>query len=255
MQTQQTQLGEHLVLQPNSLVFYVDEYGDEKMGDPNNPIFAFAGVACVTESHLEIARTWQEMKAHNFPQIKGALHAKQHFRERISEKKRGAVLNALRHHQLARFATLTTKNTVMPKEQISISRVTCRVLANRFAAIAENMINLALWNPPAPLIAVFEHSCHLTKQVATHLSGLSLVVGENNIPMEGCFMPKYIANPFLEMADFVASIVGKNIKFQLENGREACTPDFQKTFRDAGPLLASYCEVSHIVPSGFVETV
>jgi hypothetical protein len=33
--------GEHLILKSNTLVFYVDESGDEQLNNPQHPIFAF----------------------------------------------------------------------------------------------------------------------------------------------------------------------------------------------------------------------
>jgi hypothetical protein len=62
---------EHLAIPPNTLVFYVDDSGDERLNDQNNQLFAFGGVACVTESHIELARTWQAMKSGTFRQVKG----------------------------------------------------------------------------------------------------------------------------------------------------------------------------------------
>ena len=65
--------GEHLILKSNTLVFYVDESGDERLNNPQHPIFAFGGVACPSDFHLPIARAWQAMKAEHFPQVDGQL--------------------------------------------------------------------------------------------------------------------------------------------------------------------------------------
>jgi hypothetical protein len=56
-------------------------------------------------------------------------------------------------------------------------------------------------------------------------------------------MRNKVANPFLEMADVVATTVGRNARFQLTNGRSACQPMFQSLLRDIGPPLADYFEV------------
>jgi hypothetical protein len=44
MKSQHLESGEHLVIEPNTLVFYVDDSGDEQLGNRNHPIFALAGV-------------------------------------------------------------------------------------------------------------------------------------------------------------------------------------------------------------------
>jgi hypothetical protein len=36
-------------------------------------------------------------------------------------------------------------------------------------------------------------------------------------------MPKSVVNPFLEMADFVASTIGKNVKYQRKFDPSECT--------------------------------
>jgi hypothetical protein len=106
--------GEHLVIQPNTLVFYIDDSGDEQLNNRQHPIFAFGGVACVGEFHIPIARSWQAMKAATFPQVTGPLHAKTHLRDRLPEPKRLAVLSAMAPQHLARFGTILTSSTVAP---------------------------------------------------------------------------------------------------------------------------------------------
>ena len=62
-------MNDHLIIQPNTLVLYTDEAGDERLNNQRYPIFAFGGVACVAESHPPIALAWQAMKASTFPQV------------------------------------------------------------------------------------------------------------------------------------------------------------------------------------------
>jgi hypothetical protein len=99
----QADCGEHLIIQPDTLVFYVDDTGDERMNNQGHPIFAFGGVATVGAFHVPIARTWRAMKAKTFPQVTGPLHAKRHLRERLSQRKRQVVLAAMAHKELGRF--------------------------------------------------------------------------------------------------------------------------------------------------------
>ena len=93
------------------------------------------------------------------------------------------------------------------------------------------------------MVAVFEHSSRLARHIEQHIPD-AIKVGAHLVPVEGCFMPKSVANPFLEMADFIASTIGKNVINQLEHGREGCTDNFQALFRDVGPPLADYIEVT-----------
>jgi len=237
-------MGGQLIIQPNTLVFYVDESGDEQLNNQHHPIFAFGGVATVTEHHIPIARAWQEMKAATFPQVVGSLHAQRHIRDRLAERRRLALLASMAHQQLARFGTVITSSTIVPLDKVV--PVACRTLANRFANVAEGMIQLNLWQAPGRVVAVFEHSSRLAQQIEQNLPD-AIKVGEHLVPLEGCFMPKSVANPFLEMADFVASTIGKNVKYQLECDRTECTDNFQALFRKVGPPLANYIEVTAAV--------
>jgi Protein of unknown function (DUF3800) len=237
---------ELLILKPNTLVFYVDESGDERLNDKQHPIFAFGGVACSFDFHLPIARAWQAMKAENFPQVDGPLHANTHLRDRLSETRRQAVLTGMAHPKLARFGTVITSSTVVPLDWIFT--VACMELAKRFASVAEGMMQLGLWKVSGRVVAVFEHSTRLAKHFEQHFTGLVLEVGGHSIPVEGSFMPKSVVNPFLEMADFVASAIGKNVKHQQKSDPSACTDNFQALFRKIGPPLAAYAEVVGVGP-------
>jgi hypothetical protein len=248
--------GEHLILKSNTLVFYVDESGDERLNNPQHPIFAFGGVACPSDFHLPIARAWQAMKAKHFPQVDGPLHANTHLRERLSSKKRLAVLTGMAHPELARFGTVITSSTVLLPDWIFT--VACMELAKRFASVMEGMIQLGLLKVPGRVVAEFEHSTRLAKHIEQHFTDLVLEVGGHAIPVEGRFMPKSVVNPFLEMADFVASTIGKNLKYQRKFDPSGCTANFEALFRKVGPPLAAYAEVvgvGPLPPCGVTEPV
>lgn len=233
-----------LIILPNTLVFYVDDTGDESLGDPAHPVFAFGGVACVAEHHVSIARNWQRMKATTFPKVNGPLHSKTHLREKISPQKWTAVRSAVNQPQLGRFGAIMTRETSMASNLTS-STVVLMTLANRLAGIARGMIERGLWNASGQIYVIFEASTRFRQsEIERHYADLALNVGSHRVPIEGCFMPKEVSNPFLEMADFVVSTIARNVKFQLDTGHEHCTPNFQSLFRDFGSPLADYSEVT-----------
>jgi Protein of unknown function (DUF3800) len=239
----------NLLIQPNTLVLYIDDTGDERLSNKQYPIFAFGGVACVAEHHDRIAQSWQAMKAAKFPQVSGPLHANTHLRDRLTDTRRRAVLAAVDYKQLARFGTVITSRTIVPLDKVV--PVACGALHNRITSVAEGMIKLGLWHPVGgQVVAMFEESARLAKQIEAGFGDRTIRAGAFTIPIEGCFMPKSAANPFLEMADFVANTIGKNIKHQHQHGPSACTENFQALFRDVGPPLADYVETSEVVPNG-----
>ena len=120
-----------------------------------------------------------------------------------------------------------------------------RTLKEALADVAGGMLARALWHPPGRVFAIFEHSARLTDHIEKAFAGISVMVGPHTMPVEACFMPKSIANPFLEMADCIANAVTKNVKYQRAKANPTvCTPAFKALFRDAGHPLASYFEVT-----------
>src|SRR5271166_937925 len=212
---------EHLGIPPNTLVFYVDDSGDERLNDCNHPIFAFGGVSCVSDFHIPIAAAWQAMKRRVFPQVTGPLHAAAHMRERkLSEAKQAAVLQAMAHRELGRVGTLVTNQTIVRLDRIV--QVACLTLVRRFESVAVGMAELGLWRPSPhqAIIVVFEVSPRLARQIEQHLSGARCAVAGLDLPIIGYFMPKSVANPFLEMADFVVNAIARNVKRQIASGRQ-----------------------------------
>ena len=234
--------GEHLIIPSGALVFYVDDSGDEKFGNREHPFLAFGGVACTCEFHIRLADIWKNMKLSSFRQVRGPLHAQRHLRDRsVTQWK--AVSAAMNSPDIGRFGIVLTDTTTILSEHVT--HVALCTLANRFAEIAGGMVARGLWFPPSRVFAIFEHSARLTRHIERVFTGLCLTVGSYSVPVEGCFMPKCVANPFLEMADCIANAVTKNLKYQREQANHTiCTPAFQTLFRDVGPPLASYIEVT-----------
>jgi hypothetical protein len=233
--------GEHLIIPSGALVFYIDDSCDEKLNNRKHPFLAFGGVGCTCEFHTPLARIWQQMKALTFPQVRGPLHATRHLRGR-SGRQWQAVLAAMNSPYLGRFGVVLTDTTDVPPDQIA--GVALRTLANRFAKITEGMLARGLWHPPARVFAIFENSPRLTDHIEKAFNGICINVGPYTVPIDGCFMPKSVANPFLEMADCVVNAVTKCVKHQRERrDAAACTPAFQTLFRDVGPP-SSYIEVT-----------
>jgi hypothetical protein len=236
--------GEHLIIPAGTLVYYVDDSGDERFGNRDHPFLAFGGVACTSEFHIKLADGWKRMKTSTFPQVRGPLHATRHLKGRAVRQWR-AVSAAMTSQYLGRFCAVLTDTTSVSLEQVTL--VALRTLANRFADIAQGMLARGLWRPPSRIFVIFEHSARLAQHIESAFAGISVTAGPHSTPVEGCFMPKAVANPFLEMADCIANAATKNVKYQRAHASPiVCTPTFQSLFRDVGPPLASYMEVTAV---------
>ncbi len=65
-----------LTVQPNCLVFFVDETGHETFADPNFPVYGFGGCAALaTKMDIEIRNPWRTMKDRHFGGAESPLHA------------------------------------------------------------------------------------------------------------------------------------------------------------------------------------
>lgn len=104
-----------------------------------------------------------------------------------------------------------------------------------------------LWYPPSRVFAVFEHSARLAHEIQKVFTGITINADPYRVLIEGCFMPKSVVNPFLEMADCIANAVTKNVKHQRTQASSlVCTPTFQSLFRDPGLPMVSYFEVTAV---------
>jgi hypothetical protein len=166
--------GEHLIIPPEALVFYVDDSGDEKFGNREHPFLAFGGVACTCEFHIPLAETWKQMKASTFPQVRGPLHAKRHLKDRSVRQWR-TVEAAMNSPFLGRFGAVLTDTTTVAPEHVTL--VALRTLANRFADVAGGMLVRALWHPPDRVFAIFEHSPRLIDHIERTFTGISIAAG------------------------------------------------------------------------------
>jgi hypothetical protein len=237
--------GEHRVLRPNTLVLYVDDSGDERIGDRAYPVFAFGGVACVSDYMPTLINDWRAMKASVFPQVKTALHAKEHMKEtRLKGVRRDSVLAAMGHPGLARFGIVFTDRTQVSRDRIVLSATA--TLAMRFDKIANGLVARELWKPGGDVLIIFEESRRLEKAIEGHLGQLTYEYGGAKFPIEKGFMPKYAADPFLEMADFVTYTIGRNSRHQAANGELSCTENFESLFRNVDPALASYMKAETV---------
>jgi len=247
--------GEHLILPQNALVFYLDESGDESLHNADHPIFAFGGVACVTQSHLPIAQTWKAMKREVFRQVSGPLHAANHMQDgKLSSRRRTAVLSAINQPLLARLGAVVTTETKIEGAGVGTFEAACFPLTRRVQDVARKMHERGYWCPTGstPVYAIFEQSSRIAQRIEACFQNVSIEVGGLTVLVQGCFMPKTAANPFLEMADFVAYSIGRNVIQQRLMGRDFYSPNFREIFQnqDAAISLVSYIEVTAIVPSG-----
>lgn len=237
--------GEHRVLAPNTLVLYVDESGDETFRDPQHPIFAFGGVACVSGELDLIGANWRAMKAAHFPQVKGALHATTNLKEsKLKGAKREAILAATTFIGLARFGIVLTNRTVVPQDLV-IAAITSS-LTMRLEEIANKFAALGRWRPGGPVLMIFEASTRLESAIEGHLGQLSYEVDGQSYAIEGAFMPKRAADPLLEMADFIAYTIGINVKYQMAHDPRACTANFERLFRNVGNAPVSYMQAETV---------
>jgi hypothetical protein len=201
-------------------------------------------VACTSEFHVPLAQNWQRMKASTFRQVRGPLHASRHLKGRAVAQWQ-AVSSAMTSPHLGRFCTVLTDTTSVSQERVTDTALL--TLANRFSDIAGGMLQRGLWYPPSRVLAIFEHSARLAHEIQKVFTGITINAGQHKVLIEGCFMPKSVANPFLEMADCIANAVTKNVKHQrAQTSPLVCTPTFQSLFRDPGVSMASYFEVTAV---------
>ena len=189
-------------------VFFVDESGREKLSDPLHPIFALAGCGCLAEDLDAVIREpWLEVRTCINGLSTKPLHASRLRQPKASDL---AALNSFfGKGAFSRIGVSCSDKTTFDKD-FEILSVIAQVFINR-------IVDVAKWTSFAGVAIIFEESQRLRRLLPAAFSGCSLVENGRQLPMEFFVMRKVVADPALEVADFVVHAVGRHARRQGEH--------------------------------------
>jgi Protein of unknown function (DUF3800) len=237
-----------IVLPPTSFAIFVDETGDELMRDPSHPLFGLGGCALLTgHLHDVIDASWRTMKAENFPQQRGALHAK---RMRGNAHRQLKVLSDFfEQHDFFRLAVLLTTRT-----RNATALAPYALVAGHFIEMVRQILPLDIVTQVAIVIEKAGRGDHLAREHFPPYDRFTIVrrspsgrTYRREVPIRYFFLPKRAATSFLEIADFIVHAAGLHVREQLTIKRGHGNPLYSPIFQSPAPEWVRYMSIETAV--------
>jgi hypothetical protein len=234
----------HLPLR--SLLIFIDETGNEDFSDPNNPTFGRGGCgALMTEYKPRIARPWRKVKRERLGGALKPFHATE-FEQTRPTMHQITGINTFMARPFWRFATMCDSRTELPAG-IDAHKAISLVTIGYFASIVSHC--------DVDVVAlIFEASNRGDSLVRRDydLANMDLTnQWGRRVEVEGCFMPKGIMEPGLEVADLIAHTAGRQRRHELA-GKIGHTKDFQQTYWHS-PIPPKFMAISSVEIAKAVE--
>jgi len=221
--------GEEAYLGTSDLVVFIDETGEEKFSDVNNPLFGLGGCAVMASSYnQEIRLPWTNLKEKHFKNSK-ILHAADLYQP--NQRQILSLASFFKGKKFFRFASIITDNTELhtkfkPFQVVAIS-------------VCQRLIDLININKLKPnrLFILFEHSDRGNKLAKRYFDTIT-VKYENSVmlPMICGFVKKTEGESGIEVADFIVHTAGAQSRQGLKEYRK----DFKSIFIEIDRKLMSF---------------
>lgn len=228
----------HLELQPDELAFFFDETGDRRVADPNNPIFAYGGISIHYTEFDHVREQWLAMKRSQFPNVKGPLHFTRLSR-RLTPKVCKVISSIFEQGSFGRCGSLITNFSQL--NGLDGGNLICGV-------IKKYVVEVARTYKTRKIYLIFEEAIHLKEMIQQNFSDDTLLIDGQSIPCEGLFMPKSANHPFLEMADWIAYCVSRQLRFRRIDPK-GVLPEFRSAYQSTDLGRAKYMQIDAVHPS------
>jgi hypothetical protein len=200
------------LLVPSCLLIAVDETGHEELADPQHPVFGLGGcLTTVAEYHDQIRAPWTFLKERHFGGPDVPLHASGLT---LDAEQAAAVGAFFREHTFGRFAAVTTIETSLgtPLSRYeSTALMMGRLIAETAAEYQFDRVAV-----------LFEHSDRTDNLVRRTFSSTKTYSGEAakrwQVPTTFFFATKAVAEPLVEVADFIMHASGTAVRSHLKTG-------------------------------------
>ena len=218
------------------LAVFVDDTGHEALVS-GHPVYGLGGCAVLgRDLSRRIWEPWKRIRQRVTGSPDTPLHASEFSRIATSSDME-AVAEFFRIQQFFRFGAVFTKDTKVNNE-LSIMRNMKEILQARVNQIVKNILC-------KEIKIMFELSERADQKIHDEFQHLKFYRGDNNIPVEGYFIPKAAGEPALEVADFIMHAIGRQVRQNLQS-RAVFASDFQAVFHHVDQRLVSYVEVATI---------
>lgn len=216
-----------LLLHPNTLVFFVDETGQESLLDPAYPVFGYAGITMYAGLIDELIREpWRELKDQHFDGRHAPLHAAK--LRSLSPNQMEALGRFFLTGRFGRFGVAVTANSKLPAGAEPL-QIMPSLIRNRWQFLLDRV------RPQPEQLAIIHESSERGDMLVDAFFGPTEATLEGRpLPVQHAFIPKSAGDEAMEVADFVAHALGREafrLHFRPHSTRRK---DFEAVFTNAG---------------------
>lgn len=216
--------GEELKLPVRSMAIFIDETGNEDLGDPKNPTFGRGGCGCLHPAYKElIKKPWRRLKRERLGGANKPFHATD-FEQTRPTLRQISGINRFVARPFWRFAVMLDARTELPEGVDAHKAISLMTTAYVSRVVAKSDVDV--------VALIFEGSERGDSLVERDFDlatmDLRNIVGQR-VAVEGCFMQKNSMEPGLEVADLIAHTAGRQRRHEL-SGKAGHVKDFQQTY-------------------------
>ncbi len=233
----------NLILPKDCLVVFVDDTGHEALVK-GQPVYGLGGCAVAAcNLDLVIRQPWREVRRRITGSPETPLHASD-FGQKANAEQIRVVAEFFKTQQFARFGAIMSTTTTLVEEVGSVQLI-AKSLQNR-------IVDIFKWTTCKEVRVIFESSDRANSLVENAFQGFEIKEDNKLIPVECYFMPKSVADPALEVADFVMHAVGRQVRKNLTK-RDGFTLDFEAVFHSVDERLVSFMEVQAVTKTKYTD--
>lgn len=212
-------------IDPDDLLVFLDETGDESLTDDSHPVFGLGGCAIRLALYDAALRDpWSDLRRHYFPTVLGAMHAHE---LKPSQRQLKGLSSFFRSWPFLRVAALVSRRSNSATQATALSAC-CDFVS---AALQHFAVN----GRTPKLVFVLERSQQRETATTRFLRQRAVLVPDHRsgqrVPVTVSVMAKADCEAGLEVADFIMHAAGGQVRSgSLDGARHR--KDFQAVFSD-----------------------
>lgn len=230
---------DRLELGLQTIVFLIDETGDETRTDPAQPFFGIGGCGVLArDMEALINRPWREVRSVINGSTESPLHAAD-MRPPFESAHTAALSSFFARYPFMRFGVSCDLRTKLPPSfELTQAMLLC---------LQGRLNQLLQWTWGTDVAVIFEHSERMEAAVRRGFESFCPHQFGRVLDWIPCFLPKSANEPAMEVADFVAHVVGGQARNIQRTGRiDGKRLDFKAVFGSADPMLSNYFHVREV---------
>lgn len=202
----------------DDLLVFIDDTGHEAFAG-DQEYYGLGGCAVLAAHYGRLKSLWMDVRK----RINGSSHTPLHASDMSIRNLASYIFLSefFLDRSFVRFAVAALKSAILPVEMHPAAPV--------MGALQEDIISLASRIPCAAVTIVVESSQRADPILKRCFGELKPGAIELTIPVSHCLMPKSSAEPGLEIADFIISAAGSQVRRHLR-GQQGPAPDFSDVF-------------------------